>query len=281
MTLQTAASAALLVLLVAQSVDSSEQQGSTPDESKTKNQFKGSMFLIGGNADTTLSDFVKLAGGEKANIAIITHASSEPDKAGDELANIFASLGVKHTTVILPGQKGGLSKDTNAVFICGGDQNRLMRLIDESLLKQLKTFLTEGGLIGGSSAGAAAAVPTMIAGGMSDKVIRPNSLLLADGLGLLEGVIVDTHVGQRSRDCRSMTALTMVDDTLAVGLDEDTAIYVSQGKAVVYGKGHARLFRCSNGHRSTMKVSQDGTYGSVSDVLVSYLSAGEEFKVPR
>jgi cyanophycinase len=252
-----------------------------PEIPPAKNQFKGSLFLIGGAADSTLSDFVKLAGGSKANIAIITHASSEPDKTGDACANDFASLGVKHTTIIVPGHKGGLPKDCNAVFICGGDQNRLLRLLDDPLPKQLRTFLKDGGLIGGSSAGAACAAVKMIAGGMSDKVIRPNSLLLADGLGLLEGVVIDTHVGARSRDCRSMVAITMLDDILAIGLDEDTAIYVSQGKAVVYGAGHVRLFRASPGKKAVLKLSQDKTRGSVSDVLVSYLTAGDEFDVPR
>jgi cyanophycinase len=271
----------LLSVLGLWAIFPTERQISAAEEEPKMNQFKGSLFLIGGAADSTLADFVKLAGTDKANIAIITHASAEPDKAGDEMANAFASLGVKHTTVIQPGHKGGLPKDTNAVFICGGDQNRLTRLLDDPLPKQLKTFLNDGGLIGGTSAGAAAAVKTMIAGGMSDKIVRPNSLRLADGLGLLAGMIVDTHVGERSRDCRSMVAVTMLDDVLAVGLDEDTAIYISNGKAVVYGKGHARLFRTSTGKKAAMKLSQDGTTGSVSDILVSYLTAGEEFKLPQ
>lgn len=271
----------LLAVLVLSTSSLDEQKTSAAEEEQKMNQFKGTLFLIGGAADSTLADFVKLAGADKANIAIITHASAEPDKAGDEMANAFASLGVKHTTVIQPGHKGGLPKDTNAVFICGGDQNRLTRLLDDPLPKQLKSFLNDGGLIGGTSAGAAAAVKTMIAGGMSDKIVRPNSLRLADGLGLLDGMVIDTHVGERSRDCRSMVVVTMLDDVLAVGLDEDTAIYISNGKAVVYGKGHARLFKTSNGKKAPMKLSADGTTGSISEVLVSYLTAGEEFKIPQ
>lgn len=264
------------------SADSSSAAESKPvtEQPGPKNQFKGSFFLIGGASDSTFSDFAKIAGGDKANIAIITHASSEPDKAGDEAANGFASLGVKHTTVLLPGHKGGLPKDANAVWICGGDQNRITRLLDDPLPKQLKTFVNDGNLVGGSSAGAAVVVTQMIAGGMSDKIIRPNSLRLAPGLNLLEGVIIDTHVGQRSRDCRLMVAVTMLDDILAVGLDEDTAIYITQGKATVYGKGHVHLFRANKKPRAILKLTTDGTAGSVSDVNVSFLTAGDEFDLP-
>jgi len=244
------------------------------------NQFKGSLFLIGGAADKTLADFVKIAGGDKANIAIITHASEDPDKSGDDIANLFNSLGVKDSTIILPG-KAGLPKDANAVYMCGGDQNRLMRLMDHSLAKQLESFLSEGGLIGGSSAGAAAVATTMIAGGMADGVIRPNSLRLVQGLGLFKKVVVDTHVNTESRDARSMVAICILEDIVSMGLDEDTAIHVRADKVVVYGIGHARLFKPSTGHKGRMTVSKDGTRASVSNVAVTFLSAGDEFDTPR
>src|SRR5262245_40888104 len=101
---------------------------------------KASFFLIGGAADQVLADFVKLAGGDKANIAIITHASATPAETGDDLQNTFTALGVKRSTVILPSSKVGLPKDANAVYICGGDQSRLKRLLDDPLLDQLQTF---------------------------------------------------------------------------------------------------------------------------------------------
>lgn len=239
---------------------------------------KASFFLIGGDARSTLDDFVQLAGGDKANIAIITHASDEPDKTGDELQNAFNELGVKHTTVIMPGSKLGLPKDTTAIYMCGGVQTRLKRLLEEPVLSQLLTF---DGLIGGSSAGAMIVPPRMIAGGMDDKSVKAKSLRIVDGLNFVPNIVVDTHTGQRSRDTRLMAALALIETAeLGIGLDEDTAVYIHTGKAKVYGVGHVRLFRRGEGFRSNVETRSKNAVASVHNVVTSVLSSGDEFDLP-
>lgn len=239
---------------------------------------KAAFFLIGGNAKSTLSDFVRLAGGDKANIAIITHAAEDPAKVGDDLQNSFNELGVKNTTVILPGTKTGLPKDTTAVYMCGGTQTRLKRLLEEPMLSQLLTF---DGLIGGSSAGAMIAAPRMIAGGMDDHVVKARSLNIVDGLNFVPRVVIDTHVGERSRDTRLMTALVLIETAdLGIGLDEDTAVYIHDGKAKVYGEGNVRLFKRGEGFRSNVEARGKNTLSSVHNVVMSVLSSGDEFDLP-
>ncbi|MBS2004394.1 MAG: cyanophycinase [Cyanobacteria bacterium SZAS LIN-5] len=239
---------------------------------------KAAFFLIGGNAKTTLADFVQLAGGDKANIAIITHAAEEPAKMGDELQNAFNELGVKNTTVILPGTKTGLPKDTTAVYICGGAQTRLKRLLEEPMLSQLLTF---DGLIGGSSAGAMIAAPRMIAGGMDEHVVKAQSLNIIDGLNFVPNVVIDTHVGERSRDTRLMAALVLIETAdLGIGLDEDTAVYIHDGKAKVYGEGNVRLFKRGEGFRSNVEARGKNTLSSVHNVVISVLSSGDDFDLP-
>ena len=243
---------------------------------------KASFFLIGGAADTTLSDFVKLAeelAGKQPNIAIITHASSTPAETGDDLQNSFEALGVKRTTVILPGSKVGIPKDCNAIYLCGGDQARLKRLLDEPFLGQLTTF---EGLIGGSSAGAMIAAPEMITRGMDGGTIRAQALKIVDGLSFLPGCVVDTHAGQRSRDTRSLAALALIADAkLAIALDEDTAVYINKdGKARVYGQGHVRLFKRGEGFSSNIKETKKGLVANVKNVIMSALCEGDEFDIP-
>lgn len=239
---------------------------------------KAAFFLIGGNAKSTLSDFVQLAGGDKANIAIITHAAEEPAKMGDDLQNSFNELGVKNTTVILPGSKTGLPKDTTAVYMCGGTQTRLKRLLEEPMLSQLLTF---DGLIGGSSAGAMIASPRMIAGGMDDHAVKARSLNIVDGLNFVPHVVIDTHVGERSRDTRLMAALVLIETAdLGIGLDEDTAVYIHDGKAKVYGEGNVRLFKRGEGFRSNVEARGKNALASVHNVVMSVLSAGDEFDLP-
>ena len=62
----------------------------------SSNAPKAAFFLIGGNAKSTLSDFVQLAGGDKANIAIVTHAAEDPAKVGDDLQDSFNELSLIH-----------------------------------------------------------------------------------------------------------------------------------------------------------------------------------------
>lgn len=279
---RTLAMAALaLVFIVASSVVSSAAD-EAPAETTTPATPKGSLYLIGGAADSTLKDLVDLAGGAKANIVIIPHASSVPAEAADEMANAFTSLGVKTTQIqtLLPGSKVGLPQGATCVYICGGDQNRLMRLLEPQLIDQLHKFYMDGGIISGSSAGAAAASPIMIAGGMTDGQIRKDSLRTAKGLGFLPGTIIDTHCRERSRFDRSMVAVTIIDDVIAIALDEDTAIHVKDGKAKVYGKGYARLFRRTSEHNSDVKSADPGVNASVHNVTTSSVAAGSEFTIP-
>lgn len=261
----------------ASAVESSKD--TKPAEARPHSAPNASFFLIGGSADSTLKDFVRLAGTD-AKIAIITHASSEPDKAGDELQNALTALGVKigNTAVLLPGSKVGMPKDTKAVYICGGDQSRLKRLLDEPLLEQLASF---DGLIGGSSAGAMIASPDMIAGGPGT-TITGESLQIIKGLVFLPGIVVDTHVGQRSRDTRLAAALALIPQAqMAIGLDEDTAIHVCKGKVKVFGKGHVRVFTRGEGFSSSLPKAKNGAVANVKKVVVSFLCEGDEFDLPN
>jgi cyanophycinase len=241
--------------------------------------FKGTLYLIGGGADQSLQRFVDIAGGAKAVIAILPHSSGVPQEAADEAANLFTARGVKNVVTIMPNQKVGLPKNVNAVFFTGGDQNRLMRLLDPVLATEIHDFLKKGGLVGGTSAGAAAAPPRMIAGGMEDKFLKSDSLLLGDGLGYLPGFVVDTHVLQRCRHDRLMVALSVIENVTGVGLDEDTAIEITGNTITVRGQGHARFYKRSDKHSSTLTTVGKGEKASVRNMLYSVLSDGDEWEL--
>lgn len=276
-----------LLLFLTMSIFSSAPVSAAENEAPTvtkSSAFKGTLYLIGGSADKSLKRFAELAGGENALVAIIPHASSTPVETADEVANQLASYGVKKTVAILPGpagSKGTLPKDVTAVFITGGDQNRLMRLIDKDLMDSVCEFLKndEKAVVGGTSAGAAAAVPIMIAGGMEDGLPKADSLRVSKGLGFLPGYIVDTHVYQRARHDRIKVALTLVEKVKGIGLDEDTAVEIKNGKAMVHGAGLARLYTRAADFESKLSSSKPGELASVRNVIESIVPAGEEFDV--
>src|SRR5690349_24882178 len=97
------------------------------------------------------------------------------------------------------------------------------------LLERIFALHEEGIPIVGTSAGAAAMSETMLIGGPGSAInggTPPclSSLSMAPGLGLLEGVVVDSHFSERGRFARLMGAVAQNPHNLGIGLDEDTAV---------------------------------------------------------
>jgi cyanophycinase len=222
--------------------------------------------------------FSELAGGSGAKVVILPHSSSTPKDTAEELANTFMEYGIKNTETIMPGDSRALPKCT-AVFMSGGDQSRLMRTIEKSQIEQLRAFLQEGGLVGGTSAGAAAVAPRMIADGMGDGLPKSGSLVIADGLGLLPGYMVDTHVMARARQNRLMVGLSMEPGVKGIGLDEDTAVEIKNGIASVRGKGVAHVYRRSAEFKSDLPAKAEGDMASIRNIIYSIYPAGESFEL--
>src|SRR5436189_288090 len=106
------------------------------------------------------------------------------------------------------GAKGRRSRGGSTLVAIGGGEHREHR---------------SGGTIAGTSAGAAAMAETMLTGGSSNGGKPSGDIAMAPGLGLLLGVVVDTHFGQRGRMDRLLRALAQNPGYLGIGLDEDTA----------------------------------------------------------
>jgi len=120
-----------------------------------------------------------------------------------------------------------------------------------------------GGVIGGSSAGAAIMSEAMIGGGNSlaalthgiikdysgDDFPEGDGLLMSEGLGFFPLGIVDQHFGQRSRIGRLVVALMNEKPAfnLGFGIDENTAlIYLgSQNLVKVAGAGNVTVIDAS------------------------------------
>ncbi len=82
---------------------------------------------------------------------------------------------------------------------------------------------------------------TMITGRESELLPRPRTVQLKPGLGLVEDLLVDTHFSQRCRFGRLAVAVTRKPECLGLGIDENTAVVVSDGYASVIGDGTVTL----------------------------------------
>ncbi len=255
----------------------------------------GGFFLIGGKSNTCYATFVELAGGPDANIVIIPHASGIPAEAAADVVEAFAKLGATNVAVLKPPSRFAvkvakalwklgakrlsrlvsdtvLPDGTDAVYISGGDQERLVEKLGPGGIAALEAFNAGGGLIAGTSAGAACMGNHMINGGMKDGFIRADSLLTATGLGLTKRIAFDTHM-KRDRYNRPIVALSVLDIDAVFGLDEDTGVYIKDGLAVVYGVGNVWFYRRG------ADFNVDFSAGSAHGVDVVVRTAGGVFKI--
>jgi cyanophycinase len=232
---------------------------------------KGALFLVGGAADKAFADFVRLAGGPSVHIAVLTHASEVPQKRADEISASLQQCGVSRITILMP-EHATLPQDVDAVFISGGDQNRLVELLDKNGLgQQVRDANRRGVLVGGTSAGAACVAYVMMAGNTDDwaeDTLKLGTVLLGKGLCLRSAIVVDTHFGNRNRQSRLKVVLGMLDDIVGIGLDEDTAVHIAGDTVEVFGVGKARIY--TRGDGSEFLTIAKGT------VEITY-SAGNKF----
>src|SRR3546814_7265749 len=133
--------------------------------------------------------------------------SSELDRAA------VADLGVTNLTELYVNERVETLKEETAdplrdaagVFFTGGDQLRISSQIgDTPIERMLWEIHRRGGLIAGTSAGAAVMRETMLVTGPSRESHRRGDLHMAPGLGLVRAAIIPQPIGRapwRARAC--------------------------------------------------------------------------------
>jgi cyanophycinase len=212
----------------------------------TDTQAAGALVIVGGGSisNEIKAKFVELAGGQKAKIVVIPTASIDADKSEkrDGYLNQWrpftpASLELLHTRDRKQADDPGFAKairEATAVWFSGGDQNRIIAAYGGTLVeKELHKVLERGGVIGGTSAGAAIMSDVMIQGG------RDASVKTGPGFGFLNGVVVDQHFTERKRIGRLRHVLATHPQYAGLGIDEGTAVVVRNGRAEIFGAATA------------------------------------------
>jgi len=233
---------------------------------------KGRLLIIGGHEDRSDNEVEMkesnnnfspyeilklLADSKNDRIEIITTASEEPEdlrKTYDEtLTKIgFTNYGFMHIRDEECGSKEYLDRIANAhtVFFTGGDQNRICEQLLKSpvitLLKQ-RYITDEGFMIAGTSAGAMCMPEIIISDAEDGEAIIENDIRLGEGLGLLDNSVVDTHFVSRGRFGRLSHAVLKHPELYGLGLGEDTALLIENGKnAVCKGSGMVIVISAKN-----------------------------------
>lgn len=218
------------------------------------------LAVIGGRLEddnaAVYAEMHRLSGGR---IVIFPTASSEPETVGPETIAIFRSHGFDVALASVYGEEAAaaahdeamvrLVRDYRSVYFTGGNQAFITGALapggrETPLLKAIREAHAGGGLVAGSSAGAAMMSDTMIEGGTSLEaaafgvVSDPDQpgMLLGHGLGFFRWGIVDQHFIKRGRFGRLAVALAESNVARGFGVDENTALFVDGARAHVIGE---------------------------------------------
>ncbi|MDM9379320.1 cyanophycinase [Chlorogloeopsis sp. ULAP01] len=216
---------------------------------------KRQLVIIGGAEDKEgdcqiLREFVRRAGGTKARIVIMTAATELPREVGENYIRVFERLGAEDARIIDTETREDASSSTaleavskaTGIFFTGGDQARITSILkDTDLDEAIHKRFSEGAVIGGTSAGAAVMPDVMIVEGDSETNPRIEIVDMGPGMAFLPGVVIDQHFSQRGRLGRLISALAQQPAVLGFGIDENTAMVVTDNQIEVIGEGSVTI----------------------------------------
>src|SRR5271170_3254406 len=256
-------------------------------------QRRGSIIAIGGaenkeNDRRILERFVSASGGQDADIVVIPTAS-RMHETGARYEQVFSEIGARRVTVMdfdtrrdcqEPGRLERLEQ-ASGIFFTGGNQLRLSTLLGGTpVAKLIRTRNARGVTVGGTSAGASILSEHMIAAGDEGSSLIAGGVRLAPGLGLTNRVIIDQHFRQRDRLGRLLTALAYNPFAVGIGLDEDTAAFISPEEIVeVEGSGGVTIIDPSEVSYSSIDKVSDGQAVCMLGLRLHILSAGATYNL--
>lgn len=254
-------SVSLLILLglvasFTQAADSLPMIGTTPTQPTIPYidpaGIAGSLVISGGGIptdDVIRARFMQLGGGKQAKVVIIptSRPRYELEKGSVEFETRYvapyrayepASITVLHTRDADEANSDEFLKplrEATAVWLMGANQNlHAAAYLNTKVEAEIYKVLQRGGVVGGTSAGAAIQSRVMIAGGKDEPI-------LATGLDLLPGAIVDQHFLARKRQGRLLKALAQKPGLWGLGVDEKTAVVVRGRQLEVIGESAATI----------------------------------------
>ena len=160
----------------------------------------------------------------------------------------------------------------------GGSQLRLSQVFPGTPVGDaIHRAHDRGCVVGGTSAGASIMSDFMISMGDEGVTPRQRASQITAGLGLLRGVVVDQHFDQRSRYGRLMSVIAPSPHLLGIGIDEDTAVVVTDRREfTVRGAGAVFVLDCRTA-RTDAADARAGAPVLVSGATVHTLPAGATF----
>lgn len=254
-------------------------------------QSKGYLVIVGGvQTKEIVAEFVKLAGGENARIIVIPNAGSNPVYWSEVQVKEFSELGAKSDYLLFTRETADTDSNlkkmdwANAVFFLGGDQSDLTRdMLGTKLLQKVYDIYNNGGVVGGSSAGAAVMSEVMITGNellnkdstSSFISIQKGNIETAKGFGFIKSAIIDQHFLKRKRHNRLITLMCEHPNLLGIAIDESTGIVVNPDETFeVIGNNQVLVYDPTEA--KNIRTDKNGNLG-ITEMKMHLLINGDKF----
>jgi cyanophycinase len=249
---------------------------------------------VAADNDAVWARLVQLAGGPGARYVVFATASGNPERSAARIiANLRRHGAVAEHVAVAPQLPGvdvtsevenpkwiELVRGARGVYFAGGAQARIVDTLLPGgkvtpLLQAVWDVYRSGGVVAGTSAGAAVMSTTMIRDGgdivgMLKGTIRPGEEI-DRGLGFVgEGLFTDQHFLRRGRIGRLLPVMVATGYTRGLGVEENTAAIVHKDEVEIVGAGGA-LFTELERAKSDPKLGAFNLRG----VRISFLDHGD------
>lgn len=259
---------------------------------------RGYAVPIGGSLeygnDEVWSRLVELSGGKGARWVVLATAAARPEASAAAIVEALRRHGADAEALPiaprLPGTDAAAEarnprwiarvEGARGVYFSGGDQARIVDTLlpggePTPVLAAIHRLLARGGVVAGSSAGAAVMSETMFRDATDVMAVMRGAL--RDGLEVDRGLgfagpalFVDQHFLRRGRIGRMLPLMVAKGYRLGLGVDEDTAAILRGDEAEIAGRRGALLVDLSGARSETVS----GAF-AIRGARLSYLERGD------
>ena len=258
----------------------------------------GYAVVIGGaltaDNDAVWSRLVQLAGGEGARFVVFATASNNPERSAARIIENLRSHGaVAEHVAVAPRIEGidlarevenpkwiELVRGARGVYFAGGAQERVVDTLMPGgkvtpLLQAAWDVFRSGGVVAGSSAGAAIMSKTMIRDAEDVMSVLKGTIRegkeISHGLGFVgDQLITDQHFLRRGRIGRLLPVMVRTGYQHGLGVEENTAAIVHRGVVEIVGAGGALFVDLA-----AAKTDPDAGAFNLRGARLSYLDRGD------
>jgi cyanophycinase len=217
------------------------------------------------------SRIVELAGGRNAHFVVLATASEDPAKSAAAIVKSLNRYGARAEFLPVSTRSKGESshrgtddaaliakvKKSSGVYFAGGAQERIVDTFLEAdgsptpMLKAIRDLFQRGGVVAGSSAGAAIMSSTMFRDPPDNLTVLKQGLKAGKdidrGLGFVgSDLFVDQHFLRRGRLGRMLPLMRQTGYRLGLGVEENSAAIVRGGQVEIIGAQGALLVDLSD-----------------------------------